>query len=128
MTQEQEFNNFIASLRRLMYLNQIFKFELEDMLRQKVKVPQLNNDCRNLQNTCKEMVKKIDNCFRQIKLLGSNPKDWESIQSELSSDDLFEIMSIIEIISQIKNVDEIRAALEETVKNHVPEIINHQIA
>lgn len=103
-------NSFAQDLRRVLFLCQIIRYEIEAIKEQpeavqcKLKAP-LNNLCNSVNRLLLELYSV------------SSKQSWQTICEALTSDELREISTIIEFCTGRDGVEEFLPALQELVKN-----------
>jgi len=99
---------FAQDLRRILYLNKILSFELDNARRSPCCISLLKMDFNNMQNSINRLTKSI--------MVKVKPEQWEILKADLNKDELHDVSLLIEFCCGRDGVGELLGVLEEHVK------------
>ncbi len=102
---------FTTSLRRVLYIAQIFKYELEWLKGCDLTPSFMKQDINGINNSIGRMLSDM--------MCKSTIETWEKVKSELNKDELHDISLLLDAIMGVANVAEITEIINEAKKELV---------
>lgn len=99
MSEDRKLKRFIADLRRILYLSEIYAFNLADFKEGDLCPTYLKVDIGNIQNSIKRLFTDM--------MHKSKPETWEKVKMELNREELHDINNLIDAVCGVSNVGEI---------------------
>lgn len=105
-TQKEEIKIFTLDLRRVLYLMQILKYNLVSLKKDSVTPGFIKANCAST----------IDAIESFKYNLNTNPSMSALIEEDLGKDQLHDIANLLDLVSNLKDVDQINKVIVETIK------------
>lgn len=99
---------FTQSIRRVLYLQQLLKYNIEDLKRLSVTPIVIKNNAHKMLNAI--------NYSQSDMMCRSTSETWDAVRSDLNSDQLHDISLFLDTLADINNIEEIRLVIEEHKK------------
>ena len=99
MTQELKQKQFVQDLRRVLYLMQILKYNLEWLKMGDICPPLVKNGANGVFNSINHLMTNM----RHV----SSHQTWAAVQTDLNRDEVHDISLLLETVAGVKNVAEI---------------------
>jgi hypothetical protein len=99
---------FVADLRRVLYMSQVFKYSLEFMKQGELCPSHLKTGINNIQNA-------INRLFADMRAKTSK-ETYEAVMRELSSEELHDVSLLLDFAASIKNVGVVVGVLNEQLQ------------
>jgi hypothetical protein len=96
---------FTQSFRRVLYLQTLLKYNIEDLKRLSVTPSVIKDNAHRLLNAI--------NYSQSDMMCRTTPANWDAVRSDLNSDQLHDISLFLDTIADIKNIEDIRQVIEE---------------
>jgi Xaa-Pro aminopeptidase len=107
ITKEVEVKEFAKSLRNILYLAQILKYNIEWFKGLRVTPPNVKDAANRMLNGIKY--------FEGDCMTRGSRETWDAVKSDLSNDNLNEISLLLDTVSHIKNIEEVRLVIEAAI-------------
>ncbi len=105
MSEDIRVKNFVADLRRVLYLAKILLYNLEWLKNGELCPHYLKNDIKNIENSIKRMFSDM---------MCNRPDTWEKVYMELNRDELHDLSMLMDCMYGVANVAEITGVIEQS--------------